>query len=239
MTEKTGISPDGVFRILVVEDDATLLSVVGRGLLEQGYTTECVSRLRGARAKLRGFSPDFVLLDLGLPDGDGVDLLTDLRALPQSPFVLITTARDSVEDRVRGLDAGADDYLVKPYSFPELLARLRAFRRRRAPLIDSVELAVREVRLHLTERKAWCGGTELVLTPREFDLLACFLRRPGEVVTREVLAADVWKSPQRFTPIDNLIDVNVSRLRNKLVDAGCSMALATLRGIGYRLGVET
>ena len=239
MTDKAGISPDGVFRILVVEDDATLLSVVGKGLLEQGYTTECVSRLRGARAKLRGFSPDFVLLDLGLPDGDGVDLLADLRALPQPPFVLITTARDSVEDRVRGLDAGADDYIVKPYSFPELLARLRAFRRRRTPLIDSVELVVREVRLHLTERKAWCGAAELVLTPREFDLLACFLRRPGEVVTREVLAAEVWKSPQRFTPIDNLIDVNVSRLRNKLVDAGCSMALATLRGIGYRLGGES
>lgn len=236
MTDKPVVSPEGVFRILVVEDDATLMSVVGKGLLEHGYTTECVSRLRTARAKLRGFNPDFVLLDLGLPDGDGVDLLADLRALPQPPFVLITTARDSVEDRVRGLDAGADDYIVKPYSFPELLARLRAFRRRRAPLIDSVELAVRELRLHLTERKAWCGAAELVLTPREFDLLSCFVRRPGEVVTREVLAAEVWKSPQRFTPIDNLIDVNVSRLRNKLVDAGCSMALATLRGIGYRLG---
>ncbi len=239
MTDKAGVPPDGMFRILMVEDDATLMSVVGKGLLEQGYTTECVSRLRAARTKLRGFTPDFVLLDLGLPDGDGVDLLADLRALPQPPFVLITTARDAVEDRVRGLDAGADDYIVKPYSFPELLARLRAFQRRRAPLIDSVELAVRELRLHLTERKGWCGATELVLTPREFDLLACFLRRPGEVVTREVLAQEVWKSPQRFTPIDNLIHVNVSRLRNKLVDAGCSMPLVTLRGIGYRLGAET
>lgn len=232
-------SPENRFRILIVEDDDHLASAMGNGLAEAGYLVERAPRLRSARTRIRSFLPDFVLLDLGLPDGDGVELLADLRGIVPTPFILITTARDAIEDRVRGLDGGADDYLVKPYSFPELLARLRAFQRRRAPLVETVELTLRDIRIHLMDRKAFCGALELVLTPREFDLLVCLCRRHGEVVGREALASEVWKSPQRFTPLDNLIEVNVSRLRNKLVEAGCSLKLATVRGVGYRLGGES
>jgi DNA-binding response OmpR family regulator len=138
---------------------------------------------------------------------------------------------------VTGLDAGADDYISKPYSFQELLARLRAFQRRLSTVKESTDILIGELRMNLITRQASCGNKELTLTPREFDLLATLARRPGEMVSRSQLGAEVWKNPKRFTPLDNLIDVNISRLRTKLSEMNCGLKLNTLRGMGFQLDV--
>jgi two-component system, OmpR family, copper resistance phosphate regulon response regulator CusR len=221
--------------VLLVEDDPRLAETWLDGLRENGYEVHHAGTCAAARALTTTTPPDFVLLDLGLPDGDGLSLLAEFRALPRQPHVLITSARDALADRVLGLDGGADDYITKPVSFPELLARLRAFQRRRVTPAETSVLRLACLTIDLIGREVTCGTSRIELTPREFDLLACLARRPGEIVTRALLAEEVWKSSKRFTPLDNLIDVNVSRLRTKLVENGCKLTLHTLRGVGFRL----
>lgn len=222
-------------RVLLIEDNQPLAESLESGLTEAGYEVRTAGSFRQAEALLKKFEPNFALLDLGLPDADGTDLIPHLRALETKPFVLITSARDTERDRILGLDAGADDYLTKPYSFAELLARLRALHRRRGQAPDATEITVGCLRLDLLARRVICGQKPLEFTPREFGLLTILARRAGEVVPREQLAEEVWQSPKRFTPIDNLIEVNISRLRNKLLDAGCTLKLNTVRGLGYQL----
>jgi DNA-binding response OmpR family regulator len=175
---------------------------------------------------------DLVLLDLMLPGRNGLEILQALRQREVQIPVLILTARDGIDVRVMGLDLGADDYLVKPFALAELLARVRALLRRGRPT-ESLRLKAADLELDLMSRRVTRSGRALDLTAREFELLEYFLRHQGHVVSREMLAHDVWKEPRRATPIDNVIDVQVARLRRKVDTEGHVRLIHTVRGVGF------
>ncbi len=180
---------------------------------------------------------DLILLDLMLPGRDGIEILTALRERGCDTPVLILTARDTVEDRVCGLDAGADDYLVKPFAFPELLARIRALARR-GRTDDRLVFTLADLELDVVARDCRRGGQEIQLTNREFELLEYLLRHAGHTVTREMLARDVWQATERMTPLDNVIDVHIARLRAKVDTPFNRKLLKTIRGVGFALAEE-
>jgi len=180
---------------------------------------------------------DLVILDLMLPGRDGLEVLSTLRKRGLDTPVLILTARDAIEDRVQGLDSGADDYLVKPFAFPELLARVRA-RLRRGRCDQSLRLRLADRELDLTPRKVRRAGQELQLTVREFELLEYLIRHKEEIVSREMLARDVWKETSRATTLDNVIDVHINRLRRKVDDPFDRKLIHTVRGVGFVLREE-
>lgn len=221
-------------RILVVEDQKTLLESLARGLREEGYEVAMALDVAAARTVLETGSVDAVILDLMLPDQSGLSLLRELRQEGFERPIVIVTARDTIEDRVVGLDSGADDYLVKPFAFDELLARLRAVLRR-ASLREAV-LRVDDLELNLLTRQATRAGQELELTQRQFELLTYLMRHAGEVVTRERIAADVWKEPTATWT--NVIEVQINHLRRKIERPEWSPILHTIRGEGYLLGVQ-
>ncbi len=219
-------------RILVVEDEQKLAKALHEGLHAEGY--EVVLAFNGEEgfylAQTQTF--DLILLDVMLPGRSGLEILQTMRQQGFSTPVLILTARDAVEDRVRGLDSGADDYLVKPFAFPELLARARALCRRGTPDTDQ-RLRVGDLELDAAGRHVSRGGRPLELTAREFDLLEYLVRRRGHVVSREMVTREVWKEAGRHTPLDNVIDVHVARLRRKIDDQFPQKLLHTVRGVGF------
>lgn len=223
-------------RLIIVEDQISLLNSLKRGLQEEGFTVLTASNGRDAYALIKKEPVDAVLLDLMLPDGDGMSLLRRLRAEDFRQPVLLITAKDSVHDRVEGLDSGADDYLVKPFDFSELLARLRAVLRRTQASNLASSLQYDNLVLDSISRRATRGGHELKLTQRQFELLEYLLRNKNHIVSREVLARDVWKaSTATWT---NVIEVQVNQLRKKLAGPGWETILHTVRGEGYQLGDE-
>jgi DNA-binding response OmpR family regulator len=177
---------------------------------------------------------DLILLDVMLPGRDGLEILKHLRHQGVRTPALLLTARDAVDDRVRGLDAGGDDYLVKPFAFPELLARMRALLRRGKPEAPAV-LKVGDLEIDLATRTVVRSGTKLDLTPREFDLLEYLARNRGRVVSREMLARDIWNETARHTPLDNVIDVHMTRLRRKVDEPFEKKLVQTVRGVGFML----
>jgi DNA-binding response OmpR family regulator len=218
-------------KLLVVEDEARIASFLVRGLSDQGYHVDCVAT--GAEALVRGRDPglDLLLLDLGLSDLDGLEVLRQLRGEGRRLPVIILTARGEVEDRVEGLNLGADDYLTKPFAFDELLARVRA--RLRSPRGDRLaSLEVGGVRLDPRERRAEVAGGTVALTEREFSLLEVFLRRPGQTLSRQQLLSRVWGLS--FDPGTNIVDVYVGHLRRKVGD----QRIETVRNMGYRFVVD-
>ena len=223
-------------RILVVEDEKKVATALRQGLEAEGYAVTLAAD--GEEGfDLVGREPfDLVLLDLALPRRDGVDVLAAMRKQNCMTPVFILTARDSVEDRVLGLDTGADDYLVKPFTFPELLARIRALLRRGR---DSVlKLQHEDLCVDLATRKVARGEQALELTAKEFDILECLLRNPGRTVSRDMLARQVWHVTARATPLDNVIDVTMVRLRRKIDDPFETKLLHTIRGMGFVLGAR-
>jgi two-component system copper resistance phosphate regulon response regulator CusR len=224
--------------ILIVEDEEKLANAVRKGLESEGYTVRVASTGEEGFFLISNETYDLLILDVMLPGRDGVEILTALRKRDVSVPVLFLTSKDSIEDRVRGLEAGADDYLVKPFAFSELVARVRALARRthRVESVSSLRLADLEMDVpgHSVTRKA----RELVLTAREFDLLEYLLRHQGCVVSREMLARDVWKENARHTPLDNVIDVHIARLRRKVDEPFKSKLLHTVRGVGFILREE-
>ncbi|MBL8144609.1 MAG: response regulator [Acidobacteria bacterium] len=219
-------------RILVIEDEPKVARALRAGLERAGY--EVVPAGTGEEGFFLASSQavDLVLLDLMLPGRDGLQVLEALRGRGLRTPVLILTARDAVEDRVAGLDLGADDYLVKPFAFPELLARIRARLRSGRP-DETLRLALVDLDMDLVTRRVTRSGQLLDLTAREFALLEYLLRHRGQVISREMLASDVWKETARATPLDNVIDVNIARLRKK-VDQGFAVKLIhTVRGVGF------
>ena len=226
--------PDSSHRILVVEDDPKLSHTITQTLRAEGYEAIRCDRGEDALAIFKKDRTDAIILDLGLPDIDGLEVLERLRAMSRGVPILILTARDAVKDRVAGLEGGSDDYLVKPCSLPELLARLRALLRR-TELGSQRTLSCADLEVDLSTRHATRAGQILDLSPREFDLLSYLVQLQGEVVTRSMLAADVWNYTSRATPIDNVVDVQISRLRDKLDKPFDAPLLETVRGVGFRL----
>lgn len=223
--------------VLIVEDDKKVAHALQQGLAAEGYqSTVALTGEEGFfLASRRTF--DLILLDLMLPGRDGFEVLSTLRQGGVMSPVLILTARDTVDDRVRGLDAGADDYLVKPFAFPELLARIRALLRR-GRSDQALRLRVADLEMDLVTRVVTRAGQHLELTAREYELLEYLMRHHGQLVSREMLGMDVWKEPARATPLDNVIDVHMARLRRK-VDQGFSPRLLhTIRGVGFVLREE-
>jgi two-component system, OmpR family, copper resistance phosphate regulon response regulator CusR len=221
-------------KILLVEDERKLAEAVSEGLQSEGYAVMLSPSGEHALARIRAHSFDLVLLDVMLPERSGLEVLSDLRRTGFQAPVLILTSRDSIEDRVLGLDAGADDYLVKPFAFPELLARVRALIRRNVPA-GHTSLQMADLILEMDGRTATRSGKRLELTAREFDLLEYLLQHRGSVVSREMLAREVWKQVMRYTPLDNVIDVQITRLRRKLDSDFSKKLLHTVRGVGFVL----
>ena len=220
--------------ILLVEDERKLAEAVTEGLQGEGYAVSLSPNGEHALSSLRHQHVDLILLDVMLPGRSGFEVLADMRRGGFKIPVLILTSRDSVDDRVVGLDAGADDYLVKPFAFPELLARIRALMRRKLPAAFPA-LQIADLTLELDGRTASRGGKKLELTAREFDLLEYLLQNRGSVVSREMLAREVWKQVMRYTPLDNVIDVQITRLRRKLDGDFQKKLLHTVRGVGFVL----
>ena len=219
-------------RVLVVEDERKLAQILTSALQAEHY--EVVVAPTGEDGFFRANAEifDLVVLDLMLPGRSGLEILQALRQRRIETPVLILTARDGVDDRVLGLDLGADDYLVKPFALPELLARIRALLRRGRPS-EVFRLKAADLELDLVARRAARGDRVLELTAREFELLEYLLRHQGHLVSREMLAREVWKEPRRATPIDNVIDVQMTRLRRKVDIEGSPRLIHTVRGVGF------
>jgi two-component system, OmpR family, response regulator len=215
-------------RVLVVEDETKLASLLRQGLRREGMGVDVASTGDEAVVRASATNYDMILLDVMLPGQDGFEVCRKLRANEVWSPTLMLTALDEVDDRVRGLDSGADDYLAKPFSFDELLARMRALTRRGAPPRPTL-LSAGELRLDPAARLAWFGERELTLTPREFAMLELFMRRPGEVLSRFELLEHVWDGS--YENRSNVIDVYVGYLRDKLD----RRTIETVRGVGYRL----
>lgn len=222
-------------RVLVVEDEQKISDAIAEGLRAAGYEVTTAPTSEEAFFILHNLKPDLIVLDLGLPRRSGMELLQQIRNMSIQIPVLILTSNSSIEDRVAALDAGADDFLLKPFSIPELSARLRAILRRgKATTLTEFKLA--DLQVNLDTRTAFRAGISLQLTMREFDLLVYLFQNRGRTVSREMLARDVWNETSRFTPIDNVIDVQITRLRRKLDDPYPQKLLRTVRGVGFILG---
>jgi DNA-binding response OmpR family regulator len=223
--------------VLVIEDEPKLAEAISAGIQLHGHEGAIANSSESGLRMIRDSRFDLVLMDVVLPGKSGLAAVRELRQEGFKLPVLMLSSRDSIEDRVLGLDAGADDYLAKPFAFPELLARIRALQRRAKPE-SSPSLQISDLSIDLDGRIVNRSGKQLDLTAREFDLLAYLLLNRGTVVSRSMLARDVWGSPARHTSLHNVIDVQVARLRNKLDDPFPSKLLHTVRGVGFVLREE-
>jgi len=222
-------------RVLVVEDETKLRELLRRGLGEEGYTADVADRGEEALWMAHAVSYDAIVLDVMLPGADGFEVCRRLRGNGVWAPVLMLTARDEIDDRVNGLDAGADDYLTKPFAFEELLARLRALARR-APVERPSVIEVGDLRLDPAAHRAWRGKQELDLTAKEFALLELFMRRPGMTLSRTQLLDGAWDIA--FESRSNVVDVYVRYLRDKIDRPFGRSSIQTVRGVGYRLSAE-
>ncbi len=224
-------------RILVIEDERKLASALQEGLEAEQHSVAVAHTGEDGYFLAHSERFDLLLVDVMLPGRDGIEILGALRREGYDAAVLLLTARDAIEDRVRGLDTGADDYLIKPFAFPELLARIRALARRGKPETAAPQ-RVADLEIDVARRSVARRGIAIDLTPREFDLIEYLFRNQGRVVSREMLARDIWKEPARYTPIDNVIDVHIARLRRKIDDPYERKLLHTVRGVGFVLREE-
>lgn len=219
-------------RILVVEDEKKLVEIIKKGLVEEGYSVDIALDGEEGQYMAENTPYDLVILDIMLPKKDGITICQELRLKEINTPILMLTAKDSIEDRVKGLDSGADDYLVKPFAFSELVARVRALLRREA-LSKSSQLQVGDLVMDTLTREVWRGEKKIELTTKEYTLLEYFMRHPHMVVTRTMLLEKVWDYD--FEGMSNIIDVYIRRLRFKLGEEGAKSIIETVRGAGYRL----
>ena len=221
-------------RILIIEDEMKVANALRAGLEAEHYEVAVATTGEEGFFLANQASFDLLLLDLMLPRRDGIDVLATLRKRGIQTPILVLTARDTVEDRVIGLDQGADDYLTKPFAFSELLARIRALLRR-GRLDQILKLQHEDLEMDLVTHKVSRGAKPLDLTAKEFEILEYLLRHSGSVVSREMFARDVWHATARATPLDNVIDVTIARLRRKIDEPYERKLLHTVRGVGYML----
>ena len=219
--------------ILLVEDDPMLAAVIENGLGERGNSVVAASTAATGRARAMERTCDIIILDIGLPDGSGFDLCRELRAAGLDTPILMLTARESVQDRVHGLEVGADDYLTKPFAFSELVARVTALGRRRPQLAPAI-VQVADLSVNLRTRHISRAGRAITLTAKEFALLEFFSGHVGEVVTRAQITAHVWDD--NHDPFTNVLEVLIRRLRRKIDDGFDLKLIHTLRGAGYQFG---
>jgi DNA-binding response OmpR family regulator len=222
-------------RVLVVEDERRLAGIIRRGLQEEGYAVDNAYDGEEAQYMAENTRYDAMVLDLMLPRKDGLAVCRDLRAKNISTPILMLTAKDTLDDRIKGLDSGADDYQVKPFAFSELLARVRALMRREA-LPKSQKLTVGDLVMDTLSRETWRGQRKIDLTTKEYSLLEYFMRHPNVVLTRTMLEENIWD--YSFDGVSNIVDVYVRRLRQKLEAGGEPGLIETIRGAGYRLRNE-
>ena len=221
-------------RILVVEDEQKVANALREGLEDEHYDVMVAPTGEDAFFRVNTEKFDLILLDLMLPGRDGLQILTTIRKRGLETPVLLLTARDTLEDRVTGLNSGADDYLVKPFAFEELLARIRALLRR-GRTVDMLRFGISDLDMDIVTRKVTRGGKVIDLTAREFELLEYLMRHEGQVVMRDMLARDVWKETARGTPLNNVIDVHIARLRRKVDTEPFEKLIHTVRGVGFML----
>lgn len=220
-----------------MEDEKKMAKALAEGLHADGYSVSVAHTGEEGFYLIHARPFDLAILDVMLPGHDGFEILATLRQRGIKTPVLLLTSRDAIEDRVRGLDMGADDYLVKPFAFPELLARIRVLLRRgKPPVSERMEMA--DLEMDVAQRLVRRGGQQIDLTLREFELLEYFFANKGRVVSREMLARDVWKEVARHTPLDNVIDVQIARLRRKIDGQFERKLLHTVRGVGFILRQE-
>jgi len=224
----------GNVQILVVEDEQKMAQALREGLEADGYSVRVAHTGEEGFYLMNAQTFDLAVLDVMLPGHDGFEILSTIRRRGIKTPVLLLTSRDAVEDRVRGLDIGADDYLVKPFAFPELLARVRVLLRRSRPPVDELH-KLADLELDDARRSVTRGGQAIELTPREFELLEYLFLNRGRVVSREMLARDIWKETGRQTPLDNVIDAQMVRLRKKIDGQFEPKLLHTVRGVGFVL----
>jgi DNA-binding response OmpR family regulator len=217
-------------RVLVIEDNVRLAEHITVAVLNAGFACDAAHSLAEASDALAAGAAGLIILDLGLPDGSGLDWLKKLRTSGDTVPVLILTARDGLGDRVNGLDAGADDYLIKPFEVDELLARCRALMRRPSTSLGTV-LMLGNIGMQQSDRTVVISGHTVDLGKRETGILECLMRRPGGVVTRDVLEQQAYSLGDEITP--NAVEAAISRLRRKLADAGATADIQTVRGVGY------
>jgi two-component system, OmpR family, copper resistance phosphate regulon response regulator CusR len=221
-------------RILVIEDEKRIADFVGRGLESSGYPVDLAETGSAALAKLHALDYDLVILDLMLPDMDGLGILEKLRARKSNPPVLILSARSTLNDRVKGLELGADDYLIKPFAFMELLARVRALLRRGQSLPE--RLQVDDLVMDCLRRKVSRGGEAIELAPKEFSILEFLMRSRGRPVSRTMIVEHVWEMD--YDGLTNIVDVYIRHLRSKIDDPWPQKLIHTVRGIGYMIGAQ-
>src|SRR5262249_34481120 len=226
--------PFRIVRVLIVEDERKLAEILAAALRAEHYDVAIAPSGEDGFFRANAEAFDLILLDLMLPGRSGLEVLEALRQQEIQTPVLILTARDSVDDRVLGLDLGAADYLGKPFALPELLARIRAGPRR-GRSTEVLRLKAADLDLDLVTRRVVRGDRLVDLTVREFELLEYLLRHQGHLVSRDMLAREVWKEPHRATPIDNVIDVQMARLRRKIDTEGSPRLIHTIRGVGFVL----
>jgi two-component system copper resistance phosphate regulon response regulator CusR len=221
-------------RVLLVEDDRDISTVLGAGLREHGVRVDTAESFSKGLAQALAAVYDVLILDMMLPGGSGFDLCRDLRQRNVTVPILMLTARDAVTDRVEGLEAGADDYLTKPFAFPELLARVRALARRH-PSLEPETVKVADLEVELASRRVRRGGKAIELTAKEFALLECFVKNRDRVVDRAAITAHVWD--ENHDPFTNVLEVLIKRLRRKIDDGFEPQLIHTMRGAGYRFGL--
>lgn len=225
-----------VMRVLVIEDEQKMADLIKRGLEEEGMQVETAYDGETGAAAAKTGNHDLVILDLGLPGRDGMEVMRELRESGLAIPILILTAQDSTEMKVTGLDTGADDYITKPFAFAELLARIRALLRR-THTEDTTKLQIGDLILNLINRRATRAGNEVQLTNKEFSLLEFFMRHPDEILSRETLSEKVWE--ETFDTLTNVIDVYINYLRNKVDRHYEPKLIHTVRGVGYMFKTPT
>ena len=218
--------------VLVVEDEQKVAAALQEGLESEGYAVAVAPTGEDAYFRVQTERYDVVVLDLTLPGRDGLQVLRALRQRGVDTRVLILTARDTLDDRVKGLDSGADDYLVKPFAFAELIARIRALVRR-GRVVESPRLGIGDLNMDLWTRKVTRDGRSIDLTAREFELLEHLLRFQGQVVSRDTMAREVWQERGRTPTLDNVIDAHIARLRKKIDHDWPVKLVHTIRGVGF------